>query len=82
MLPQISTSERHYKYTKSLAEMDIRKNTGATVFGFKDATQGIIFSPDPKTIFHNDDILILLGKENSIREFKKQYTRHLKLPDH
>jgi voltage-gated potassium channel len=66
---------------KTLAEMDIRKNTGATVFGFKDAQQGIIFSPDPKTVFHNDDILILLGKEHSIREFKKQYTRHLKLPD-
>ncbi len=64
---------------KSLAEMDIRKTTGATVFGFKDAQKGIIFNPDPGTVFSNDDILILLGKEDALREFKVKYTRHLKL---
>jgi len=67
---------------KSLSELDIRKNTGATVFGFKDAKKGIIFNPDPRTKFSHDDILILLGEEHSIREFKRIYTRHLKLlPD-
>ena len=65
---------------KSLSELDIRKNTGATVFGFKDAKKGIIFNPDPRTKFSHDDILILLGDEHSIREFKRIYTRHLKLP--
>jgi voltage-gated potassium channel len=64
---------------KSLAELDIRKSTDATVFGFKDAQKGIIFSPDPNTVFHHDDILILLAKEEGIRKFKNQFTRHLKL---
>jgi voltage-gated potassium channel len=64
---------------KSLAELDIRKTTGATVFGFKDARRGIIFNPDPKTKFSEDDIMILLGNEDSIRAFKKIYTRHLKM---
>ncbi|MCG8307235.1 MAG: NAD-binding protein [Cytophagales bacterium] len=64
---------------KTLSELDIRRTTGATVFGFKDAQKGIIFNPDPKTKFSENDILILLGNENSLREFKKKYTRHLKL---
>ena len=64
---------------KSLAEMNIRKNTGVTVFGFKDANKGIIFNPEPQTKFSQNDILILLGKEDSINLFKKKYMRHLKL---
>ncbi len=64
---------------KSLAEMNIRKNTGVTVFGFKDAKKGIIFNPEPKIKFSQNDILILLGKEDSIKLFKKKYMRHLKL---
>jgi len=81
MLEEISYLHIKLEYRdKSLSELDIRKATGATVFGFKDAKRGIIFSPDPRTKFSNDDILILLGKERSIREFKRIYTRHLKLP--
>ena len=64
---------------KSFAELDIRKATGATVFGFKQANKKIIFNPDPHTKFSHDDIIILLGKEDSIKEFKRVYTRHLKL---
>jgi len=80
MLDEISYLQiKHDFRDKTLAELDIRKNTGATVFGFKDATKGIIFNPDPKIKFSNDDILILLGKEDSIREFKRIYTRHLKI---
>jgi voltage-gated potassium channel len=70
---------KHDFRDKTLAELDIRKNTGATVFGFKDAAKGIIFNPDPNIKFSHDDILILLGKEESIKEFKKIYTRHLKI---
>lgn len=64
---------------KTIAQLDIRKTTGATVFGFKDAQKGIIFNPDPSTLFKNDDIMILLGKEDALREFKKKFTRHMKL---
>lgn len=80
MLDEISYLHIKHEYRdKTLSELDIRKNCGATVFGFKDAKKGIIFNPDPKTIFSNDDILILLGKEESIKEFKRIYTRHLKI---
>jgi voltage-gated potassium channel len=81
MLEEINYSQVKQEFRdKSLAQMDVRKTTGATVFGFKDAKRGIIFNPDPKTVFSNDDILILLGKEDALRAFKNIYTRHLKLP--
>ena len=80
MLDEISYMQIKLEYRdKSLAEMDIRKTTGATVFGYKDAQNGIIFNPEPSIRFSQDDIIILLGKEESIREFKRVYTRHFKL---
>lgn len=80
MLDEISYLQIKHEYRdKTLSELDIRKQTGATVFGFKDAKKGIIFNPDPRTKFSNEDILILLGKEESIRKFKMTYTRHLKI---
>ena len=82
MLEEINYYQVRSEYRdKTLAELDIRKKTGATVFGLKDPSKGIIFNPEPTTIFHNDDILILLGKENALREFKNRYTRHLKLTE-
>ncbi|MCK5700811.1 MAG: TrkA family potassium uptake protein, partial [Cyclobacteriaceae bacterium] len=80
MLDEISYMQIKLEFRdKSLAEMDIRKTTGATVFGYKDAQNGIIFNPEPSIRFSQDDIIILLGKEESIREFKRVYTRHFKL---
>ena len=80
MLEEISYLQIKQEFRdKTLAELDVRKHSGATVFGFKDAAKGIIFNPDPETKFSHDDILILLGKENSIKEFKRLYTRHLKV---
>lgn len=80
VLDEISYLQVKQEYRdKTLSELDIRRTTGATVFGFKDHKKGIIFHPDPRTKFSKDDIMILLGNESSIREFKKVYTRHLKL---
>jgi len=80
LLEEISYQQVKSEYRdKTIAELDIRKETGATVFGFKDAKKGIIFNPDPSTVFNNDDVLILLGKENALREFKKRFTRHMKI---
>jgi len=69
---------KHEYRDKTLSELDIRKQTGATVFGFKDAKMGLIFNPDPQTKITADDIMILLGKEDSIKEFNRIFTRHLK----
>lgn len=83
MLDEISYLQVKQEYRdKSLSELDIRKRTGATVLGFKDSKKGIIFNPDPRTKYSEDDILILLGNEESMREFKRIYTRHLKLPNY
>lgn len=80
MLDEINYLQIKLEYRdKSLAELDIRKTTGATVFGFKDANKGIIINPDPQTRFSQNDIVILLGNQKSIKEFKRIYTRHLKL---
>lgn len=79
-LDEISYLQVKQEYRdKTLSELDIRKTTGATVFGFKHARKGIILNPDPRTKFAEDDIMILLGNVESIREFKKIYTRHLKM---
>jgi voltage-gated potassium channel len=82
MLEEINYFQVRSEYRdKTLAELDIRKKTGATVFGLKDPSKGIIFNPEPNIVFHNDDVLILLGKEHAIKEFKNIYTRHLKLKE-
>ena len=82
ILDEISYLQVKQEYRdKTLSELDIRKTSGATVFGFKDAKKGIIVHPDPRTKFSKDDLIILLGNEESIRHFKKVYTRHLKLPN-
>ncbi len=82
MLDEVSYFQMRQEYRdRTLADLDIRKNTGATVFGFKDAKKGVTFYPDPHTKFSADDVLILLGKKDAIREFKKQYTRHFKFPE-
>ncbi len=62
-----------------LSELNIRKQTGTTVIGFKNHKKGFIFNPEPQTVFTHQDVMIILGKEKSIREFKKIYTRHFKL---
>ncbi len=71
MLDEINYLQIKLEYRdKSLAELDIRKATGATVFGFKDAKKGILINPDPQTRFSQNDIMILLGNQESIKEFK------------
>jgi voltage-gated potassium channel len=80
VLDEISYMHLKLEYRdKSFAELDIRKHTGATVFGFKEPNKKIIFNPDPHTKFSHDDIIILLGKEDSIKKFKRVFTRHFKL---
>jgi len=65
-----------------LADLEIRRKTGATVLGFKNMRKGFIFNPGPHTMLTADDVMIILGREQSIKEFKKVYARFSKLtPD-
>ena len=80
VLDEISYMQVKQEYRdKTLSELDVRRTCGATVFGFKDAQKGIVFHPDPRTKFSKNDIIILLGNEESIKQFKRIYTRHLKM---
>lgn len=54
---------------KTIKELDIRKNTGATVIGLKDPQQGFIFDPNSETVIKSGDILIILGSQKSLEKF-------------
>jgi voltage-gated potassium channel len=70
-LEEFEYSQLKNKYKdKTLKELDIRKNTGATVVGVKDSEQGFLFGPKHDTQIGQEDVLILLGSEDSLRLFK------------
>ncbi len=60
---------------RSISELDVRNKTGATIVGFKDQREGFRFSPGPRTIIGSDDIVIVLGREEEIQEFKSIYVK-------
>ncbi len=64
--------EKHHQ--KSLAQLDIRKNTGVTVIGLKEKNKGFLFNPHPETTVNHGDVLIILGAQENIDSFKKQYS--------
>jgi voltage-gated potassium channel len=55
---------------KTIKELDIRRQTGATVIGLKDPEKGFIFNPDSDFVISVDDVLILFGSDESIANFK------------
>ncbi len=54
---------------KTLNELKIQENTGATVVGIKNDDKGFIFGPDRDLVIGTRDILILLGSEESLKRF-------------
>jgi len=60
---------------KSLKDLKVRENSGATVIGIKDNVNGLIPSPSRDTIFGKDDTLIVLGHESNLAQFFKEYTK-------
>ena len=58
---------------KSLKELDIRNQTGVTIIGFKDDKSGFSFHPGADTIMGRDDIMIVLGTQPRIDQFKDYY---------
>jgi voltage-gated potassium channel len=55
---------------KTIKELDIRQNTGATVIGVKDPEKGFIFDPNSETIIKKGDVLIVLGSHESLKKFQ------------
>jgi voltage-gated potassium channel len=60
--------KEEYK-NKTIKELDIRNQTGATVIGLKDPEKGFIFDPKNDTLVTNGDVLIVLGSMESIEKF-------------
>lgn len=75
MLEEIRYNEMKNEFRNlPISKLDIRKKTGTTVIGFKNHEKGFLFNPDPNTIFSGHDVMIILGKENAIKDFKKIFT--------
>lgn len=75
VLDEFSFDELKNKYhQKSLAELDVRKNTGVTVIGLKEKKHGFMFNPHPGRMINQGDILIILGSQENIDQFKKRYS--------
>lgn len=74
VLDEFSFEELKASYhQKSLSDLDIRKNTGVTVIGLKEKDKGFLFNPHPRTEINEGDVLIILGAQENIDMFKKQY---------
>jgi len=59
---------------KTLKELEIKKNTGATVVGVKDNIKGLLPSPDDDTFIGEDDHIIILGSDYTLKNFMDEYT--------
>mgnify|MGYP002377389588 CR=1 FL=1 len=55
---------------KTIKELDIRMNTGATVIGVKDPNRGFLFDPNSDTVIKRGDVLIVLGSRESLKKFQ------------
>lgn len=58
---------------RTLKELDIRSKTGVTVVAFKEGQQGFIFNPHPDKRVKEGDVLIILGQNEELVQFRKQY---------
>jgi voltage-gated potassium channel len=54
---------------KTISDLDIRQNTGATVIGISDPIEGFIFNPGVDTKIADGDVLIVFGTGESINKF-------------
>ena len=56
---------------KSLGQLNIKKDTGATVVGIKKGGHTFNFDPSADTVIEEDDVFIVLGKAEHIDSFRK-----------
>ena len=70
-LEEFSFSQLKPNYqNKSIRELEISKNTGATLLGIKDNSQGFLFGPNLNAVIGRNDVMIILGSDESIQKFK------------
>lgn len=54
---------------KSIAELDLKNQTGVILIGYKDSKHNFIINPPENTVFSENDVLIVLGTMTQIRSF-------------
>jgi len=59
---------------KSIRELDVRNQTGATIMGFKQKNQPFSVNPDPNVPISEGDVIILLGTIEEVQVFADFYT--------
>lgn len=56
---------------KSIEEMDIRRQTGVSIIGFKDENDKFQFHPNSKVVLNKESVLIIAGNPDQVRAFKE-----------
>lgn len=76
MLEEVSFHNLHRNFrNKSISELDVRKDTGATIIAITDRSRnGFQFNPAGDTCITEGVVLIILGKQEEIDMFHRSYT--------
>lgn len=59
---------------KTIADVDLRKNTGCSIIGYKSPTGHYIVNPEPGMRLEKESKLIMIGRPDQIEKLKKIYS--------
>jgi len=72
-LEEFSYQEFRNEYRdKTLLDLNIRAESGALVLGFK-RQDGLVFNPKPEITISKNDVLIILGDDDNLDRFRRNY---------
>lgn len=57
----------------AIADLDLRRNTGRSIIGYKSSTGEYIVNPEPSLFLKKGSKLILIGRPNQIEKLKDIY---------
>ncbi|MHB1147439.1 MAG: potassium channel family protein [Lutibacter sp.] len=71
-LEEISVNDLPSEFlNKTIRDLDLRRQTGCSVIGFKTATNDYIVNPESETTLTADSNLIVLGRPNQIKKLRE-----------
>ena len=59
---------------KTISEIDIRKNTGCSIIGYKSPSGTYVVNPEPSLKLERESKLIMIGRPEQIESLKKYYS--------
>ncbi len=73
-LEEISINDLPIEYlNKTIRDLDLRRQTGCSVIGFKKANQEYIINPEPNTVLEPNTYLIVLGRLGQIQKLQELF---------